>query len=180
MSFNPGSNDPLEFVKNMWGNLGFSLPGMVTPTLDTDELQKQITDLKAVEGWLRMNLSMLQMTIQGLEMQHSTLSAVQTMGAMAAQHREEMAQESTGTAEAAGAAAGAAASAFSQAAMWPWNMMSQVQEHLQQHTAAAPEAPAAAPAAPKKATGNGKSAAPKTKKATTGTASRSRKPTEKP
>ena len=47
MSLNNGSNDPLDFVKNMWGNMGFSLPGMVTPTLDTDELQKQITDLKA-------------------------------------------------------------------------------------------------------------------------------------
>ena len=38
MSLNNGSNDPLDFVKNMWGNMGFSLPGMVTPTLDTDEL----------------------------------------------------------------------------------------------------------------------------------------------
>ncbi len=39
--------------------------------------------MKAVEGWLRMNLSMLQMTIQGLEMQRTTVSAVQTMGKMA-------------------------------------------------------------------------------------------------
>lgn len=147
MSLNNGSNDPLDFVKNMWGNMGFSLPGMVTPTLDTDELQKQITDLKAVEGWLRMNLSMLQMTIQGMEMQHSTLTAVKTMGAMAAQQREEMAQDTSGTAEAAGAAAEAAASAFSQAAMWPWNMMNQVQEHLQQQQAAQPEAPAEPPKA---------------------------------
>lgn len=141
MTQNAGSSDPLDFVKNMWGNLGFSLPGMVTPTLDTDELQKQITDLKAVEGWLRMNLSMLQMTIQNMEMQHSTLTAVKTMSAMAAQHREEIAQESSGTAEAAGAAAGAAASAFSQAAMWPFAVMNQVQEQLQQ---SAPKQAAAA------------------------------------
>ena len=69
--------DPLEFVKNMWGNMGFSLPGMVTPTLDTDELGKRIADLKAVEGWLKSNLSLLQMTIQGLEMQRTTLSTLQ-------------------------------------------------------------------------------------------------------
>ena len=171
MSLNSGSNDPLEFVKNMWGNLGFSLPGMVTPTMDTDELQKQITDMKAVEGWLRMNLSMLQMTIQGMEMQHSTLTAVKSMGAMAAQHREEMSQEGNGTAEAAGAAAEAAASAFSQAAMWPWHMMNHVQEHLQQHSAAqasaTPEPPKRKPAA--------KTAAPKTKKPAAGAAPRRRK-----
>ena len=139
MSLNTGSNAPLDFVKNMWGNMGFSLPGMVTPTLDTDELQKQITDLKAVEGWLRMNLSMLQMTIQGMEMQHSTLTAVKTMGAMAAQQREEMAQDTSGTAEAAGAAAEAAASAFSQAAMWPWSLMAQMQQHMAESASTATE-----------------------------------------
>lgn len=74
---NENANDPMEFLKNMWGNMGFSLPGMVTPTLDTDELGKRITDLKAVEGWLKSNLSLLQMTIQGLEMQRTTLATLQ-------------------------------------------------------------------------------------------------------
>ena len=82
---NEAQNDPLEFMKGMWGNMGFSLPGMVTPTFDVDELEKRIHDLKAVEGWLRMNLSMLQMTIQSLEMQRSTLTAVRAMGQMAAE-----------------------------------------------------------------------------------------------
>jgi len=75
--FNPA--DPMEFMKNMWGNMGFALPGMVTPTVDTDELGKRITDLKAVEGWLKSNLSLLQMTIQGLEMQRTTLMTLQQM-----------------------------------------------------------------------------------------------------
>ena len=61
------AQDPLNFMRNMWGNMGFTLPGMVAPTFDVDELEKRIKDMKAVEGWLRMNLSMLQMTIQGLE-----------------------------------------------------------------------------------------------------------------
>lgn len=72
-------NDPLDFMKNMWGNMGFALPGMITPTVDTDELGKRITDLKAVEGWLKSNLSLLQMTIQGLEMQRNTLMTLQQM-----------------------------------------------------------------------------------------------------
>jgi hypothetical protein len=71
--------DPMELLKNMWGNMGFSLPGMVTPTVDTDELGKRIADLKAVEGWLKSNLSLLQMSIQALEMQRSTLLAFEQM-----------------------------------------------------------------------------------------------------
>ena len=72
-------SDPMEFLKSLWGNTGMPLPGLVTPTLDTNELEKRITDLKAVEGWLKSNLSMLQMTIQGLEMQRATLSALRTL-----------------------------------------------------------------------------------------------------
>ena len=60
MSNESQGQDSLEFLKSLWGNLGFSLPGMVTPTVDADELGKRIADLKAVEGWLKMNLNMLQ------------------------------------------------------------------------------------------------------------------------
>lgn len=76
---NETRNDPMDFLKNMWGNMGFSLPGMVAPTLDTDELGKRIADLKAVEGWIKSNLGLLQMSIQALEMQRSTLTAFQQM-----------------------------------------------------------------------------------------------------
>lgn len=147
------ASDPLEFVRNMWGNMGFSLPGMVVPTFDVDELEKRITDLKAVEGWLRMNLSMLQMTIQSMEMQKATLSAVRAMGTMAANASQNLAQNAAPApgATPAGGDATDAAGAFSQAALWPWNMMQQMQEHLQQQAeqaktqAAAAEKPKAAP-----------------------------------
>ena len=120
----PTQNDPMDFLKNMWGNMGFSLPGMVTPTLDTDDLGKRIADLKAVEGWLRSNLSLLQMTIQGLEMQHTTVTAVQRMG--------QMMKDSVPTPEAAPAEAASAEASGQEAAMWPWQMMQQMREHLQQ------------------------------------------------
>jgi hypothetical protein len=115
------SQDPLDFVKNMWSSMGFHLPGMVTPTLDVNELDKRIADLKAVEGWLKMNLNMLQMSIQGLEMQRLTLAAVQSLG------------QSSGQGE---SGPNPFASAAASAAMWPWSF-------LQQATAAA--AGAAAP-----------------------------------
>ncbi len=79
MSTNSTQEDGFDFIRKMWGNMGFGLPGMVTPTLDVDELERRIQDLKAVEGWLKMNLGMLQMTIQGLEVQRSTLAAMQAM-----------------------------------------------------------------------------------------------------
>jgi hypothetical protein len=73
-------------------------------------LDKRITDMKAVEGWLKMNLSGLQMTIQGLEMQRHTLAAFKAMS-QAPNHAE--------------AAAGTPAYPFANPALWPWNVMGQ-------------------------------------------------------
>jgi hypothetical protein len=129
-------HDPLNFMRNLWGNMGFTLPGMVAPTFDLDELDKRIKDMKAVEGWLRMNLSMLQMTIQGLEMQRTTVSTVQAMGQMAS----KAAQSITPEAPAAAPAPDAETTAFSEAAMWPWQMMQQMREQMQQSAEAAVQA----------------------------------------
>lgn len=87
-STTPPPEDGFDFVRKMWGNMGFGLPGMVTPTLDVDELDRRITDLKAVEGWLKMNLGMLQMSIQGLEVQRATLTAMQAMSQSARDNPE--------------------------------------------------------------------------------------------
>lgn len=150
----PNMNDPLSFLRNMWSGMGVSMPGMVTPTFDIDELDKRITDMKAVEGWLRMNLSMLQMTIQGLEMQRTTLTAVKAMGEMASESARAMTQEGAAAPEAAPVDTETSA-AFSDAAMWPWQMMQQMREKIQQGSEAvqaAAEAPAAAKKAPARRT----------------------------
>ena len=76
--------DTLDFVKNLWGSMsvpGISIPGMATPTLSVDELDKKIADLKAVESWLNLNLSMLRGTIQALEIQRGTIATLKSMGA---------------------------------------------------------------------------------------------------
>ena len=57
-------NDTLEFVRNMWGAM--KIPGMSMPSMSPDDINKQITDLKAVESWLQMNMNMLRTTIQTL------------------------------------------------------------------------------------------------------------------
>lgn len=130
------TQDPLNFMRNLWGKMGFTLPGMVAPTFDVDELEKRIKDMKAVEGWLRMNLSMLQMTIQGLEMQLTTVSAVQTMSKMASDAAKSMTPGATEQAP----APDPAQSAFSEASMWPWQMMQQMREQMQQSAEAATHA----------------------------------------
>lgn len=140
-------HDPLNFMRNMWGNMGFSLPGMVAPTFDVDELDKRIKDMKAVEGWLRMNLSMLQMTIQGLEMQRSTVGAVQAMSQMAQDAAKSMTPETPP--EAPPVADPTANPALSEAAMWPWQMMQQMREQMQHNAEAAAQAAAGEAAAAK-------------------------------
>lgn len=85
--------DTLEFVKNLWGGMGLpgmnmagmnmpgmNMPGMVIPTLSVEEINKKITDLKAVESWLTLNMNMLRGTIQALEVQAATISTLQSMG----------------------------------------------------------------------------------------------------
>jgi hypothetical protein len=69
--------DPFEFLKSFWSPMGLPMGAMATPTLSVPDLEKRIADLKLVENWLNMNLSMLRMSIQALEMQKATLAAMQ-------------------------------------------------------------------------------------------------------
>ena len=75
--------ETMELVRNMWGGMsapGVGIPGMVMPTLSVEEINKQISDLKAVESWLTLNMNMLRGTIQALEVQSATISTLRTMG----------------------------------------------------------------------------------------------------
>ena len=75
--------DTMDFVKNLWGMMGvpgMNMPGMVVPTLSVEELDKKIEDLKAVESWLNVNMSMLRGTIQALEVQRATIATLKAMG----------------------------------------------------------------------------------------------------
>jgi hypothetical protein len=71
--------DPFEMFRRLWGPLGVPVPGMAMPTLDPQEIDKRIQDLKSVEAWLNLNLNMLRTGIQGLEMQKAGLQGMQGM-----------------------------------------------------------------------------------------------------
>ena len=95
-------NEAMEFFQKMWNPLGLQFPGM-TPgapgaaqgmpqfpfppaaanpfmNFDPSEVQKKIAEFRAVETWLNMQISMLQMTIKTMEMQKASLEALRTQG----------------------------------------------------------------------------------------------------
>lgn len=76
MSDDFGSKDWFEQFQKMWNPMNFPFPGMVQPTLDPEEIEKKIAELKAVESWLKMNVGMVEMTINTMEMQKATLETL--------------------------------------------------------------------------------------------------------
>jgi len=74
-----------EFLQNLMKGAGAAIPGVqgfgqwVAPTLDPEEIDKRIQELKTVQFWLEQNARLLGGTIQALEVQRMTLSTLQTM-----------------------------------------------------------------------------------------------------
>jgi hypothetical protein len=74
-----------DFLQNIAKGAGQSVPQMpslaswVAPTLNVEELDKRITELKAVHFWLEQNGKALGATIQALEVQKMTLATLQGM-----------------------------------------------------------------------------------------------------
>ena len=74
-----------DFLQNIAKGAAQSVPQMpslaswVAPTLNVEELDKRITELKAVHFWLEQNGKALGATIQALEVQKMTLATLQGM-----------------------------------------------------------------------------------------------------
>ncbi|MEX3853626.1 MULTISPECIES: PhaM family polyhydroxyalkanoate granule multifunctional regulatory protein [Paraburkholderia] len=71
---------------------------MMAPLTSVEELDKRITDMRAVEQWLKLNLSMLQSAIQALEVQRATLATLRAFGAFAQTSMSQAAAAATGAA----------------------------------------------------------------------------------
>ncbi|HYG44236.1 MAG TPA: PhaM family polyhydroxyalkanoate granule multifunctional regulatory protein [Bordetella sp.] len=79
----------MEMMRKAWaglagpGGLAQALP-MAAP-MNVEDLERRIAELRAVENWLRMNLSMLSSTIQGMEVQRATIATLRSfVGGVAA------------------------------------------------------------------------------------------------
>jgi hypothetical protein len=71
-----------DFLQGLLKNAGSGLPHLgqwVAPTLNPEELEKRIQELKTVQFWLEQNAKLLSTTIQAMEVQRMTLATLQTM-----------------------------------------------------------------------------------------------------
>ena len=140
----------------------------VTPTLDPQELEKRIQELKSVQFWLDQNAKALSATIQALEVQRMTLETLQGMNVGMA----DVAAAMTGKAKTGqDSSADKATPPVVDPMQW-WGAISQqfqniantTLQEMQQHSATTAKATASAkPAATK--TANAKSAAGKPRSA---------------
>ena len=82
-----------DFLQNLVKGAGAAIPGIgqwVAPTLDPEELEKRIGELRTVQFWLEQNARMLATTIQALEVQKMTLSTLKTMNVQMGDLRESL------------------------------------------------------------------------------------------
>ena len=84
--------DAMETARRSWS--GMTIPSSMTPTVDPEELDKRISDLKTVEQWLVLNLNLLRGSIQALELQRATLSSLHSFGEAARAAAQAAAQPS--------------------------------------------------------------------------------------
>lgn len=80
----PAAQNPIlasmEMMRQAWEGLasgGIDAAAM-GKMMSVEELDKRISDLRAVENWLRMNLSMLSSTIRGMEVQRATIATLKS------------------------------------------------------------------------------------------------------
>ncbi|MBP0608593.1 MULTISPECIES: PhaM family polyhydroxyalkanoate granule multifunctional regulatory protein [Burkholderia] len=133
-----------------------SMSDMMSPLTNVEELDKRITDLRAVEQWLKLNLGMLQSAIQALEVQRATLATLRAFGAFAQSSMSAAEEAAVAAAQAAkpasaGEAAPAADAAEDDPAQQPfdpsgwWNLL---QTQFNQLASLAMAQPGMQPAAP--------------------------------
>ena len=100
-----------EFLQGLLKNASAGLPNMgqwVAPTLNPEELEKRIQELKTVQFWLEQNARLLASTIQAMEVQRMTLSTLQSMNLPLADISNALKIKPTGAETAAPAPTGAA------------------------------------------------------------------------
>ncbi len=88
-----------EFLQTLMKTAGAAMPGVpgvpgmsqwIAPTLDPEELEKRIQELKTVQFWLEQNAKLLGGTIQALEVQRMTLSTLKSLNLPMADLRDAL------------------------------------------------------------------------------------------
>lgn len=82
----------MEMMRQAFAGLastgGFSSGMPMAPSMNPEDLEKRISELKTVENWLKLNLSMLSSTIQGMEVQLATIATLRSFAASVSQTQQ--------------------------------------------------------------------------------------------
>jgi hypothetical protein len=155
-----------DFLKNLGAGSGGSsnaASAWIAPTMDPEELDKRIQELKTVQFWLEQNAKALGATIQAMEVQRMTLSTLQSMN----MNFQDMVDAAKPTAESDQAGAKATVPGVDPAQWWNaltqqfQTIASQAVQDMGQH-AQAHSAPNSARATPKPAAKTARKPASKT------------------
>ena len=145
-----------DFLKNLGAGTGGSAgaaSAWIAPTMDPEELDKRIQELKTVQFWLEQNAKALGATIQAMEVQRMTLSTLKSMN----MNFQDMVDAAKPTASAGKPAAESAAPGVDPT-QW-WNALTQqfqtiasqavqdMGQHAQAHAAPSPARATPKPAA---------------------------------
>jgi len=117
-----------DFLQDLVKNAGAALPNIgqwVAPTLNPEELEKRIEELRTVQFWLEQNAKMLGATIQALEVQRMTLSTLKSMNVQMSDLRESLQLKVPPTADATTAAASETPAAAAVDPMQWWGALTQ-------------------------------------------------------
>ncbi|WP_422845143.1 PhaM family polyhydroxyalkanoate granule multifunctional regulatory protein [Acidovorax sp. M2(2025)] len=147
-----------DFLQNLAKGATSSIPQLpnlsnwVAPTINVEELEKRIEELKAVQFWLEQNSRALAATIQALEVQKMTLATLKgmnfSMGDVANAFKLKTADTvMSGVQKAADTVSGAADAVAGAAARAAARTSAAAQEASDEPAEAEAEAPAAAPKA---------------------------------
>jgi hypothetical protein len=164
-----------DFLQGLAKGHNAQVPGMpswIAPTLDPQELDKRIGELKSVQYWLDQNATALKATIQALEVQKMTLATLKSMNMDMGAMGKAFNFPSTSAKPAADSGKASDKSAKAHPAVDPMQLWGSLTQQFQQiatgamqevarHAAVAPQTatPAASPGPAKK-----KAAAPKASK----------------
>ena len=107
------SHAALDFFQSLLKGSGMpsGFASWMAPTLDPDELERKIVDLRTVLQWLEANVRLTQATLQALEVQRMTLSTLKTMNVDLSDLATHMGEAMRAGAQAMGAASQATAAA---------------------------------------------------------------------
>lgn len=89
--------DAMAFMQRMWNPLGVAMPGFGMPgagaaampgvmpfpdpatmfaALDPVEIDRKIAEMRVIENWLTMSVSMIQMSVKTMELQKASVEAM--------------------------------------------------------------------------------------------------------